>query len=82
MKKIKKAFHRIICRVASTKENEILKSYYEEQLQQFKLKQLDAAATLKVGEFPSLNNSDANATAALMKLINMIYNMEEAIIKT
>ena len=80
--KIKKAFHRIICRVASSKENTILKLYYDDQLQQFKQKHLDATATLHVGEFPADKNLDADATAALMKLISMIYNMEEAITKT
>jgi hypothetical protein len=35
-----------------------------------------------VGEFPFTENLDMNATAALMKVINMIYNMEEAIIKS
>jgi hypothetical protein len=80
--KMKKAWHRIICRVASAKEAAILKAYYEDQLQQFKQKQLNAATTLKAGEYPSNDKLDANATAALMKVINMIYNMEEAIIKT
>ena len=80
--KIKKAFQRIICRVASSKENTILKLYYDDQLQQFKQKQLNAAETLNVGEFPADKKLDANATAALMKLISMIYNMEEAITKT
>jgi len=80
--KIKKAFRRINCRVATAKEEAILKSYYEDQLQQFSKKQLDAASTLKVGEYPAAKNIDANATAALMKLINTIYNMEEAITKT
>ena len=80
--KIRKAFRRIICRNATDKENSILKLYYDDQLQQFKQKQLDAAATLNVGEFTMNKKVDANTTAALMKLINMIYNMEEAIIKT
>ncbi len=80
--KIKKVFRRIICRTATDKENTILKLYYDDQLQQFKQKQLDAAATLNVGEFAMDKKVDANTTAALMKLINMIYNMEEAIIKT
>ncbi|MEP7109889.1 MAG: PSD1 and planctomycete cytochrome C domain-containing protein [Ferruginibacter sp.] len=80
--KIKRAFHRIICRVAGSRENIILKTYYDEQLKQFRQKQLDAAATLKVGEFPFDKNLDKNETAALMKVINMIYNMEEAITKT
>jgi hypothetical protein len=80
--KIKTAFHRIICRIPGVKENEILKSYYEDQLKQFRQKQLDASSTLHVGEFPFTENLDMNETAALMKVINMIYNMEEAIIKS
>jgi Protein of unknown function (DUF1553)/Protein of unknown function (DUF1549)/Planctomycete cytochrome C len=80
--KIKKAYHRIICRVAGIKEAGILKSYFDEQLLEFQQKKLDAAATLNTGEFPHNNNADANTTAALMKVISMIYNMEEAIIKT
>ena len=79
---IKMAFHRIICRVAGNKEYSILKSYYDDQLQQFFKKHLDATATLKVGEFPFDNNADINATAALMKVITIIYNMEEAIVKS
>ncbi|MEP7144286.1 MAG: PSD1 and planctomycete cytochrome C domain-containing protein [Ferruginibacter sp.] len=80
--KIKKAFRRIICRVASSKENSILKTYYDDQLKQFREKQLDATATLNVGEYPFDKKPDINSTAALMKVINMIYNMEEAITKT
>ena len=79
---IKKAFRRIICRVANPKENAILKSYYDDQLLQFRNRQLDAAATLKVGEFPFNKKLELNAIAALMKTINMIYNMEEAIVKS
>lgn len=80
--RIKKAFRRIICRVAGDKEYTILKSYYDEQLNQFHQKRLDAALTLKVGEYPQDNKLDINNTAALMKVISMIYNMEEAISKT
>lgn len=80
--KIKKAFRRIICRIPGSKESGILKSYYEDQLQEFQQKKLDADLTLKAGEFPAGKKTDVNATAALMKVINMIYNMEEAIIKT
>jgi hypothetical protein len=80
--KIKKAFRRIVCRVAGSRESTILKTYYDDQLKEFKQQQLDAAATLKIGEYPYDKNVDANATAALMKTINMIYNMEEAIVKS
>ena len=80
--KIKKAFHRIICRSANTKEINILKSYFDDQLKQFQQKQLNATETLNVGEYPGDKKVDANTTAALMKTISMMYNMEEAIIKT
>lgn len=80
--KIDKAFRRIICRTPSAKEQAILKSYYDDQLKEFKQKKLDAANTLKVGEYISLQTADINSTAALMKLITMIYNMEEAITKS
>jgi Protein of unknown function (DUF1553)/Protein of unknown function (DUF1549)/Planctomycete cytochrome C len=80
--KIQKAFRLIICRKASDKEISILKKYYDEQLQLFQQKKLDASATLKVGEFPLNEKLDLNISAAMMKVINTIYNMEEAITKT
>ena len=80
--RIKRAFRRIICRTPNTREMSILQSYYDEQLGAFNEKKLDATATLNVGEFPSNGKLDKNATAALMKVIDMIYNMEEAIVKT
>ncbi len=80
--KIAKAFHRIICRKPDKKETDILKSYYADQLQQFKEKKLNAEVTIKVGEFPQDEKADVNATAALMKVISTIYNMEEAITKS
>ncbi len=76
------AFRRIICRKASPKELQVLQDYYNDQLALFKEKKLDAAMTLKVGEYPGSKNSDPVATAALMKTIEAIYNLEEAITKT
>jgi Protein of unknown function (DUF1553)/Protein of unknown function (DUF1549)/Planctomycete cytochrome C len=80
--KIRKAFHRIICRLPSEKEMTILTNYFKDQLQQFKLKKLDAAVTIKAGEYKIDDTLDVNMTAALMKVINTIYNMEEAITKS
>ncbi|AXY77385.1 DUF1553 domain-containing protein [Paraflavitalea soli] len=80
--KIATAFRRIICRKASDKELQVLQSYYEEQLKLFSQKQLDAAKTLKVGEYPGNDKLDANTCAALMKTVNTIYNLEEAISKS
>ena len=80
--KIKKAFRLIICRKPGLKEEKILVPYFNEQLQLFQQKKLDAKATLKAGEYPVKEITDMNTFAALMKTINAIYNMEEAITKT
>jgi hypothetical protein len=80
--KITRAFQRIICRIPDKKEMSLLKNYYAEQLAAFQNKKLDAAATLNVGEYKMDNTLDKNITAALMKVISAIYNMEEAITKS
>jgi len=80
--KISKAFRLIICRKISAKELSILKKYYDEQLQLFQQKRLNALTTLKVGEYPLNEKLDLNVSAAVMKVVNTIYNMEEAITKT
>ncbi len=80
--KISKAFRLIICRKASGKELSILKKYYDEQLQLFQQKKLDALKTLKEGEYPVNEKLDLNVSAAMMKVVNTIYNMEEAIVKS
>jgi len=79
---INEAFQRIICRKPGEKERKILSGYFDEQLQLFQTGKLDAAKTLEEGEYPQDKNADPNSSAALMKVISMIYNMEEAITKT
>lgn len=78
---IRTAFQRIVCRTPTEKEMGILKSYYADQLQQFNQKKLDAAATLNVGEYAQDETLNKTETAALMKVVNTIYNLEEALIK-
>ncbi len=80
--KINKAFRTIICRKASKKEQSILTEYYNEQLALFKNKKLDAEKTLKIGASPLNKQVDADMSAALMKVVTTIYNMDEAITKT
>lgn len=80
--KIAKAFRLIVARKASDRELQVLQGYYDEQLKLFKDKQLDAKATLKVGEYPQDSKLDENLTAALMKTIETIYNLEETVMKT
>jgi hypothetical protein len=80
--KIQKAFRLVICRKPTAKEQDILSTYFAEQLELFRQKKNDAKATMEVGEYPVKQLPDINAAAALMKTINTIYNMEEAITKT
>ncbi len=77
--KIAAAFRTIICRKASQKEMSILQAYYNEQLQLFREKKLDALKTLAIGDSPVDKTLDADQSAALMKVVNTIYNLEEAI---
>jgi hypothetical protein len=79
--KINKAFRLIICHKATDKELSILRNYYIEQLQLFQQKKLASLTTLNEGEYPLDRNLDQDASAAMMKTVNMIYNMEEAIVK-
>ncbi|HVM89799.1 MAG TPA: PSD1 and planctomycete cytochrome C domain-containing protein [Puia sp.] len=76
------AFRLIVCRKPSDKELKILQDYYNDQLQQFHNKNLDAAKTLSAGEYKHVKTINEDATAALMKVITAIYNLEETITKT
>lgn len=81
-KAVENAFERIVCRKPSAKELQVLSSYYQDQLQQFTSKKLNAALTLKAGEYPQDPKLDQNKLAALMKTITTIYNLEETITKS
>ncbi len=81
-KAVENAFERIVCRKPSSKELQVLSSYYQDQLQQFTSKKLNAALTLKAGEYPQDPKLDQNKLAALMKTITTIYNLEETITKS
>ncbi len=79
---IASAFRTILCRKASPKEMEILQAYYAEQLELFKTKQLDALKTLSIGDSTIDKTLDLEQSAALMKVVNTIYNLEESITKS
>ena len=80
--KITKAFRLIVCRKPTDKENNILNSYYKDQLAAFQQNKLSADTTLKVGEYAMNDKADKTTSAALMKVIQMMYNLEESITKT
>lgn len=79
---IRAAFQRIICRAPGEKELKVLEDYYKDQLGMFTSNTLDAGKTLDIGEYPQNEKADPIKSAALMKVIQTIYNMEEAITKS
>ncbi|HLK27967.1 MAG TPA: PSD1 and planctomycete cytochrome C domain-containing protein [Puia sp.] len=80
--KITKAFRLIVCRKPSDKELKTLEDYFNDQLQEFQKKKLSAEKTLDAGEYAKQKNMDIMNTAAMMKVITTIYNLEETITKT
>ena len=57
----------------------ILTGYYNDQLKS--ISQKDAAKLLEVGEYPQAH-LDKVSMAAMMKVIETMYNLEETITKT
>jgi hypothetical protein len=78
--KINKAFRMIVCRKPTEKEMNILTTYYSKELKKINLKQ--ANKLLAVGEYPIPNQVDKQLLAALMRVVNTIYNLEETITRT
>ncbi|HEX3935431.1 MAG TPA: DUF1553 domain-containing protein, partial [Puia sp.] len=78
--KIYEAFRRIICRKPTDQEMGILTGYYADQLKSMNEKNADKL--LNVGEYPIPAGMDKITLAAMMKVIDTIYNLEEAITKT
>lgn len=78
--KIFKAFRLIVCRKPTLKEQSILNGYYSGELASMDPK--TAANVLNVGEYPIPAQLDKVTLAAMMKTVDLIYNMEEAITKT
>ncbi|WP_221284657.1 PSD1 and planctomycete cytochrome C domain-containing protein [Mucilaginibacter sp. SP1R1] len=78
--KVSKAFRLIMCRHPQQKELAILTAYYNDELKT--MKKTDAEKLLNVGEYPVPANADKITLAAMMKVVDTIYNLEEAITKT
>lgn len=80
-KSVAKAFCMVACRKANETEMKSLMEFFNDQAQRFKVRNLSADSTLRIGEYKQGDNNDKNTTAALMKTISMIYNLEETIAK-
>jgi len=78
--KVTKAFRLIMCRHPQEKELAILTAYYTDELKT--MKKADAEKLLSVGEYPIPVDADKITLAAMMKVVDTIYNLEEAITKT
>ncbi len=78
--KIIKAFRLIVCRKPSEKEIMLLNKYYEEELKILTMQ--TAEDLIDVGEYPLPENIDSVTLAAMMQVVNTIYNLEEAITKS
>jgi hypothetical protein len=78
---IQDGFNRIICRKPQQKELDILSGFYKEQLAAFSKDPKKAEKIIKVGYYKP-STTAKNELAALMQVLQVIYNMEEAITKT
>lgn len=78
---IQDGFKRIICRKPQQKELDILNGFYKEQLAAFGRDPKKAQKIIKVGYYKP-STAAINELAALMQVLQVIYNMEEAITKT
>ncbi|GGH03637.1 hypothetical protein GCM10007415_44810 [Parapedobacter pyrenivorans] len=74
---IQAAFKRILCRVATKDEADVLSQFYQEEKTRFDKAPTTAEAFLKVGEAPQSENLPKIEQAALMAVIHAIYNLEE-----
>jgi hypothetical protein len=80
--KITLAFRKIIIRKPAAEEVKILLESYQEELKRFKADPLQAQKFLQVGAYPQEKNIDAAQCAALMHVVSLIYNLDEAISKS
>ena len=75
------AFLRIINRHPAKKEQDILLAYLNEQQAYFKANPATIEKVIKAGEY-KMKSAPAPEVAALARLVQVIYNMDEAITKT
>jgi hypothetical protein len=79
---ISQAFRLIVCRKPTDKELTTLDEYYRDQLNEFRQQKLSAPKTLTIGEYKQEPTTDPASAASMMKVIEVIYNLEETITKT
>ena len=61
---------------------EILVKYVNQETEYFSKNTKKADKILEIGEYKHINTPNKHLTAALMQAIQLIFNMEEAIIRS
>lgn len=79
--KLTRAFRRIVCRVPKEKELAMLKKYYEAERSSFVQNPKKVQKLMKIGEYKQDKAAVTGSTAAMMLTIQLIYNLEEAIMR-
>jgi hypothetical protein len=80
--KLDAGFRKIICRRPEKKEKDMLFSYLKDQQAFFKANPGKAEKIIRVGQYKRNKTNASIDIAAMMMVIQTIYNMEEAITKT
>lgn len=81
-KKITLAFRKIISRQPLDHEIEILVKGYHEEYDRFNANPAEAKKFLHVGAYPQNDKLDLIERAAMMHVVSIIYNLDEAISKS
>jgi hypothetical protein len=80
--KIERAFRIILIRRPTQQEVTILNQGYQEELARLREAPEKAKKLLQVGEYPQSEMADPISCAALMQVITILYNLDEAISKS
>jgi hypothetical protein len=79
--KLTRAFRRIVCRAPKEKELAMLKKYYETEQASCVQNPKKVQHLMKIGEYKQDKAAVTGSTAAMMLTIQLIYNMEETIMR-
>lgn len=80
--KIEKAFRTILCRTPEKAELEKLVEYFAQEKAEFVKSPTKAKQFIEVGEYQHEKIEDVVSLAALMQIVQTIYNLDEAITKS
>ena len=80
--KVVTAFRRVISRQPTQSEVEVLLQAHQEEYERFVSDPAAAEQFLTVGDYPQNNSLDRIQCAAMMHVVTIIYNLDEAISKS